>query len=148
MTTQQAAQAGDTVQVHYKGTLADGSVFDSSEGRDPLQFTLGAGQVIPGFEKAVEGMQVGERKTITIPADEAYGQRSERAMLQVPREQLPPEIEPEVGLQLVMQRADGQQIPVVVAEVTETHVTIDANHPLAGHDLTFEIELVAADRAA
>lgn len=148
MTTQQAAQAGDTVQVHYKGTLADGSVFDSSEGRDPLQFTLGAGQVIPGFEKAVEGMQVGERKTITIPADEAYGQRSERAMLQVPREQLPPEIESEVGLQLVMQRADGQQIPVVVAEVTETHVTIDANHPLAGHDLTFEIELVAADRAA
>lgn len=148
MTTQQAAQAGDTVQVHYKGTLADGSVFDSSEGRDPLQFTLEAGQVIPGFEKAVEGMQVGERKTITIPADEAYGQRSERAMLQVPREQLPPEIEPEVGLQLVMQRADGQQIPVVVAEVTETHVTIDANHPLAGHDLTFEIELVAADRAA
>jgi peptidylprolyl isomerase len=148
MTTQQAAQAGDTVQVHYKGTLADGSVFDSSEGRDPLQFTLGAGQVIPGFEKAVEGMQVGERKTITIPADEAYGQRSERAMLQVPREQLPAEIEPQVGLQLVMQRADGQQIPVVVAEVTETHVTIDANHPLAGHDLTFEIELVAADRAA
>ncbi|WP_217126435.1 FKBP-type peptidyl-prolyl cis-trans isomerase [Hydrogenophilus thiooxidans] len=148
MTTQQAAQAGDTVQVHYKGTLADGSVFDSSEGRDPLQFTLGAGQVIPGFEKAVEGMQVGERKTITIPADEAYGQRSERAMLQVPREQLPPEIEPQVGLQLVMQRADGQQIPVVVAEVTETYVTIDANHPLAGYDLTFEIELVATDRAA
>jgi peptidylprolyl isomerase len=147
MSTQQTAQAGDTVQVHYTGTLSDGTIFDSSEGRDPLQFTLGAGQVIPGFEKAVEGMKIGERKTVTIPADEAYGQRSERAMLQVPREQLPEEIEPQVGLQLVMQRSDGQQIPVVVSEVTETYVVIDANHPLAGHDLTFEIELVASSRA-
>jgi len=143
MTQQQTAQAGDTVQVHYTGTLSDGTVFDSSQGREPLQFTLGAGEVIPGFEKAVAGMSVGERKTVTIPADEAYGARSPQAILQVPRQQFPQEIDPQPGLQLVMQRSDGHQIPVVVVEVTETHVVIDANHPLAGHDLTFEIELVA-----
>lgn len=143
MSEQQTAQNGDTVQVHYTGTLNDGTVFDSSKGREPLQFTLGAGEVIPGFEEAVAGMKVGERKTVTIPAAEAYGERSERAMLQVPREQFPAEIDPQPGLQLAMQRADGHQIPVVVAEVTETYVVIDANHPLAGQDLTFEIELVA-----
>ncbi len=138
------AKAGDTVSVHYTGTLSDGTVFDSSVGREPFTFTVGAGQVIPGFDAAVEGMQVGERKTVTIPADEAYGQRVEEAMLRVPREQFPAEIDAQPGLRLVMQRADGQQIPVVVAEVTEEYVLIDANHPLAGQDLTFEIELVSA----
>ena len=139
----QAAKAGDTVQVHYTGKLDDGSVFDSSAGRDPLEFTVGAGQVIPGFEQAVEGMAVGQTKTVTIPSAEAYGERVAEAVLQVPREQLPPDLEPEVGQQLVMQSRDGRQIPIVVVEVTEDSITIDANHPLAGRDLTFEIELVA-----
>lgn len=139
----QAAKAGDTVQVHYTGKLDDGSVFDSSAGRDPLEFTVGAGQVIPGFEQAVEGMAVGQTKTVTIPAAEAYGDRVAEAVLQVPREQLPPDLEPEVGQQLVMQSRDGRQIPIVVVEVTEDSITIDANHPLAGRDLTFEIELVS-----
>ncbi|MBI5781073.1 MAG: peptidylprolyl isomerase [Rhodocyclales bacterium] len=139
----QAAKAGDTVQVHYTGKLDDGSVFDSSTGRDPLEFTVGAGQVIPGFEQAVEGMAVGQTKTVTIPAAEAYGDRVTEAVLQVPREQLPPDLEPEVGQQLVMQSREGRQIPIVVVEVTEDSITIDANHPLAGRDLTFEIELVA-----
>lgn len=139
----QAAKAGDTVQVHYTGKLDDGSVFDSSAGRDPLEFTVGSGQVIPGFEQAVEGMAVGQTKTVTIPAAEAYGDRVAEAVLQVPREQLPPDLEPEVGQQLVMQSRDGRQIPIVVVEVTEDSITIDANHPLAGRDLTFEIELVA-----
>ncbi|CUB05575.1 MAG: peptidylprolyl isomerase [Tepidiphilus sp.] len=139
----QAAKAGDTVQVHYTGKLDDGSVFDSSAGRDPLEFTVGAGQVIPGFEQAVEGMAVGQTKTVTIPSAEAYGERVAEAVLQVPREQLPPDLEPEVGQQLVMQSRDGRQIPIVVVEVTEDSITIDANHPLAGRDLTFEIELVS-----
>ena len=139
----QAAKAGDTVQVHYTGKLDDGSVFDSSAGRDPLVFTVGAGQVIPGFEQAVEGMAVGQTKTVTIPSAEAYGERVAEAVLQVPREQLPPDLEPEVGQQLVMQSRDGRQIPIVVVEVTEDSITIDANHPLAGRDLTFEIELVS-----
>ncbi|WP_141056569.1 FKBP-type peptidyl-prolyl cis-trans isomerase [Tepidiphilus succinatimandens] len=139
----QAAKAGDTVQVHYTGKLDDGSVFDSSAGRDPLEFTVGSGQVIPGFEQAVEGMAVGQTKTVTIPAAEAYGDRVAEAVLQVPREQLPPDLEPEVGQQLVMQSRDGRQIPIVVVEVTEDSITIDANHPLAGRDLTFEIELVS-----
>ncbi|MFC4487726.1 MULTISPECIES: peptidylprolyl isomerase [Tepidiphilus] len=139
----QAAKAGDTVQVHYTGKFDDGSVFDSSAGRDPLEFTVGSGQVIPGFEQAVEGMAVGQTKTVTIPAAEAYGDRVAEAVLQVPREQLPPDLEPEVGQQLVMQSRDGRQIPIVVVEVTEDSITIDANHPLAGRDLTFEIELVA-----
>ena len=139
----QAAKAGDTVQVHYTGKLDDGSVFDSFAGRDPLEFTVGAGQVIPGFEQAVEGMAVGLTKTVTIPSAEAYGERVAEAVLQVPREQLPPDLEPEVGQQLVMQSRDGRQIPIVVVEVTEDSITIDANHPLAGRDLTFEIELVS-----
>jgi peptidylprolyl isomerase len=139
----QAAKAGDTVQVHYTGKFDDGSVFDSSAGREPLEFTVGSGQVIPGFEQAVEGMAVGQTKTVTIPAAEAYGDRVAEAVLQVPREQLPPDLEPEVGQQLVMQSRDGRQIPIVVVEVTEDSITIDANHPLAGRDLTFEIELVS-----
>lgn len=139
----QAAKAGDTVQVHYTGKFGDGSVFDSSAGRDPLEFTVGAGQVIPGFEQAVEGMAVGQTKTVTIPSAEAYGERVAEAVLQVPREQLPPDLEPEVGQQLVMQSREGRQIPIVVVEVTEDSITIDANHPLAGRDLTFEIELVS-----
>lgn len=139
-----AAQAkyGDTVQVHYTGQLADGTVFDSSVEREPLEFTIGSGQVILGFENAVRGMKVGEKKTVTIPADEAYGPRRDEQVAEISRERLPADMTPEVGQQLIMRQADGTEIVVVITEVSDEMVTIDANHPLAGKDLTFEIELV------
>ncbi len=139
-----AAQAknGNTVQVNYTGKLADGTVFDSSVGREPLEFTLGAGQMIPGFEKAVLGMKVGEKKTVTIPADEAYGPRRDEQIVELPREKLPSDLTPEVGQQLQMTRPDGGMIIVAITKVSDKTVTLDANHPLAGKDLTFEIELV------
>ena len=137
------AKSGDTVRIHYTGTLDDGSTFDSSAGRDPLEFKLGSGQVIPGFDKGVDGMSVGEKKTIHIPADEAYGQMDDRAVQAIPRENIPDDIPLEVGIQLQMQSPTGQVMPVTVTEVTETEVTLDANHPLAGKDLTFELELVS-----
>ncbi len=138
-----AAQAknGNTVQVNYTGKLADGTVFDSSVGREPLEFTLGAGQMIPGFEKAVLGMKVGEKKTVTIPADEAYGPRRDDLILEIGREKLPSGLTPEVGQQLQMTRPDGGMIIVAITKVSDKTVTIDANPPLAGKDLTFEIEL-------
>jgi peptidylprolyl isomerase len=136
------AKNGDTVQVHYTGKLADGTVFDSSIGRDPLEFTLGAGQVIPGFDKAVFGMKVGEKKTVTIPANEAYGPVRDDLVVEVPREKLPSELTPEVGQQLVWTRPDGGQQIVTITGVSDNTVIINANHPLAGKDLTFEIELV------
>ncbi|MBM3119336.1 MAG: peptidylprolyl isomerase [Chloroflexi bacterium] len=133
---------GDTVQVNYTGKLADGTVFDSSVERGPLEFTLGAGQLIPGFEKAVLGMKVGEKKTVIIPADEAYGPHRDEQVVEIPREELPSDLTPQVGQQLVVTQQDGRQIIVVITEVSDETVTIDANHPLAGKDLTFEIELV------
>jgi peptidylprolyl isomerase len=136
------AKYGDTVQVHYTGKLADGTVFDSSVELDPFEFTLGAGQVIPGFEKAVLGMKVGEKKTVNIPVDEAYGPRRDEMVAELPREKLPSDMTPEVGQQLVMRQPDGSEIIVTITEVSDEAVTIDANHPLAGKDLTFEIELV------
>lgn len=135
------AQAGDTVRVHYTGRLTDGTVFDSSQGRDPLEFTLGEGQVIPGFDEAVSGMAPGDERTITIPADQAYGPRRDDLVFPVPREQFPAELEPEVGQQLQM--SQGNQVAIVtVREVSPEAVTLDANHPLAGSDLTFDLELV------
>jgi len=136
------AQHGDTVKIHYTGTLQDGTVFDSSEGHDPLEFTLGDGQVIVGFEEAVTGMRSGEKKQVNIPADKAYGQRNEEMILQAPRDQVPPDIEPEVGQQLQMGGPNGETVVVRVTEVTDEHITLDANPPLAGKDLTFDIELV------
>jgi peptidylprolyl isomerase len=136
------ARNGDAVQVHYTGKLADGTVFDSSVGREPLEFTLGAGQMIPGFEKAVFGMKVGEKKTVTIPADEAYGPYRDDLVVEISREKLPSDMTPEVGQQLVMRQPDGTEIVVVITAVSDETVTIDANHPLAGKELTFEIELV------
>jgi len=133
---------GDTVQVNYTGKLADGTVFDSSVERGPLEFTLGAGQLIPGFEKAVLGMKVGEKKTVTIPANEAYGPHRDEQVVEIPREEFPSDLTPQVGQQLVVTQQDGRQIIVVITEVSDETVTIDANHPLAGKDLTFEIELV------
>jgi peptidylprolyl isomerase len=136
------ATDGSTVKVHYTGTLDDGTVFDSSKERDPLEFTLGSGRVIPGFEAAVKEMEVGQCKTITIPADKAYGQRRDDLMIPIERKDLPQGLDPEVGQKLQIQKANGQMSIVTVTEVNEGTITIDANHPLAGKDLTFELELV------
>ncbi len=138
-----AAKNGDSVKIHYTGTLDDGTTFDSSEGRDPLEFTLGSGQVIVGFEEAVTGMKAGEKKNVNIPADKAYGQRNEEMVITAPRDQVPKEIDPEVGQQLQMAGPDNQPIIVKITEVTDEHITLDANPPLAGKDLIFDIELVA-----
>lgn len=136
------AKAGDTVLVHYTGTLSDGEVFDSSKGRDPLEFQLGAGMVVPGFEAAVTGMKQGDTVTETIAADQAYGPHREELVGRVERQHVPDSIELEVGRRLQIQTPDGQTAAVVVVEVTDEAVRLDANHPLAGKDLTFEIELV------
>jgi peptidylprolyl isomerase len=135
-------ESGKTVQVHYKGTLADGTVFDSSEGRDPLEFVTGEQSVIPGFEAAVVAMTVGQTQTVTIPCDEAYGESSEDMIGLVPRQSLPEDLEPEIGMMLEMHTENGT-LPVRVVEVDDETVTLDANHPLAGEDLTFELTLVS-----
>jgi peptidylprolyl isomerase len=136
------AKTQDKVSVHYTGTLDDGTVFDSSVEREPLTFTLGEGQIIPGFEEAVVGMETGQKRTVRIPADQAYGPRRDDRLIDVPRDQFPPEIEPQVGQQLQVQQPNGQPAIVAVAQVSADTVTLDANHPLAGQALTFEIELV------
>ncbi len=136
-------KSGDTVRIHYTGTLTDGTTFDSSDGRDPLEFTIGSGQIIPGLEKAIPGMEVGEKKRVEIPADEAYGQPNPQAMQSVPRTEIPDNIPLDLGTQLQVQTPTGQVMPVTVVEVTEEQVTLDANHPLAGKDLVFDFELVA-----
>ena len=133
---------GNTVKVHYTGTLKDGSVFDTSAEREPLEFKLGEGQLIPGFEKAVIGMEAGESTKIDIPVDEAYGEAREDLIINVPKDQLPEDVEPEVGMQLQVNQPDGQPVPVRVAEITDEELKLDANHPLAGKDLSFEIEVV------
>jgi len=137
------AKSGDTVHIHYTGTLEDGTQFDSSEGRDPLQFTLGAGQVIAGMDQAVEGMAVGEKKSINIPAEEAYGEHQDQMVQDVPKSALPPDLAPEVGMALQAQSQDGRPLRLVVTEVGEDTITVDANHPLAGKALNFDIELVS-----
>jgi len=136
------AKSGDTVQVRYTGKLADGTVFDSSEGREPLEFAIGEDQIIPGFEQAVIVMAEGESKTAEIPSEEAYGPHRPEMVLEVDREQIPEDIEVQTGQQLQVQHPSGQQIPVVVTGVADSKVTLDANHPLAGQNLTFDIELV------
>ena len=136
------AKTGDLVRVHYTGKLEDGTEFDSSQGRDPLEFQVGGGQIIPGLEKRVEGMEVGEKSTVTVPADEAYGPRDERQVQTVPRESLPKDIDLKLGASLQATTQDGRQIPLTVVEVDDMQVTVDANHPLAGHDLVFDVELV------
>lgn len=135
---------GDTVKVHYTGTLTDeGTVFDSSQDREPLEFTLGEGKLIPGFEKAVVGMEEGDETTVEIESGDAYGQRREDLELEVAKSDLPDNIEPEVGMQLQMQQQEnGQAIPVQITAVEDELVKLDANHPLAGKDLTFDIELI------
>ena len=133
---------GDTVRVHYRGRLENGDVFDESTGGDPLEFRVGAQQVIAGFDEGVRGMTVGERRTIEIEVDDAYGPRVDQLVSSVERAGMNMEGEPEVGMSLLMNLPDGNQIPLTVTEVTDTHVTLDANHPLAGERLIFDIELV------
>ncbi len=136
------AKTGDIVRIHYTGTLANGETFDSSRARDPLEFALGSGQVIPGFDDAVTGMSAGAAKTVEIPAERAYGPRKTDACQTFPRDRMPPDISLEIGTRLELQSPGGQPIMVTVAELTDESVVLDANHPLAGKDLTFEIELV------
>ncbi|MCW8908852.1 MAG: peptidylprolyl isomerase [Sedimenticola sp.] len=135
-------QTGQTVKVHYTGTLEDGTQFDSSAGRDPLEFTMGEGQVIPGFEQALSDMEIGDTKTVNIPAEEAYGPHQPELVQQVAREQIPADIELAVGIQLQAQGPEGQVFRLVVTELDDANVTLDGNHPLAGKALTFELELV------
>ena len=132
----------DTVKVHYTGKLTDGQVFDTSEGKDPIEFTLGKGQLIPGFEKGLLDMKVNEKKTITIPKEEAYGEPREDLVQEVEKTQLPEEIKPEVGMGLVSKTPDGREMNLVVAEVKEETIVVDGNHPLAGKDLIFDLEVV------
>jgi peptidylprolyl isomerase len=141
----QHAQRGDTVSVHYRGTLSDGTEFDSSAGSDPIRFTLGAGEVIPGFETAIEGMSAGEKKTETIAAANAYGEHQEELVFTVERNQMPEGSDVDVGDLLRIGFPDGSSASVQVAALDDDSVTLDANHPLAGKDLTFELELVSID---
>ena len=136
------AKKGDTVKINYTGRLQDGSEFDSSSGNEPLQFSIGSGQVIPGFDEAVTGMKVGEKKTAEIPCDKAYGDRDPSMVMMVDRKHVPPEINPEVGQRMEMGGPNGELVIVNVIDVNDENVTLDANPPLAGEDLTFDIELV------
>jgi peptidylprolyl isomerase len=140
-------KSGDTVRIHYTGTLTTGETFDSSDGRDPLEFTVGSGMVIPGLDVALPGMALGEKKTVNIASDQAYGPRHEEGIQAVPKADFPPEIPLEVGLQLQMQTPDGRAMPVTIADISETEVTLDANHQLAGKDLIFDIEIMGIDAA-
>ena len=133
---------GDTVKVHYHGRFEDGTTFDSSEGRSPLEFEVGSGNVIKGFDEGVVGMERGEKKTIHIPAEDAYGPSVPENVIEFPKSQFPEDMNPEVGMQLNLRSQDGQNIPVVIAEVKEEVVVLDANHPLAGRDLIFDVEVV------
>ncbi|MBS1771939.1 MAG: peptidylprolyl isomerase [Bacteroidetes bacterium] len=139
----QQVKNGDTVQVHYHGKLTDGSTFDSSEGRDALQFTVGSGQVIKGFDDALIGMTIGEKKTVHIPVHEAYGHRNDNMMMEYPKSEFPADMPPVVGLELHMSDEAGNVFPVVIADIKGETVVLDANHPLAGQDLIFDLELVA-----
>lgn len=132
----------DTVKVHYTGKLADGQVFDTSEGKEPIEFTLGEGQLIPGFENGLIDMKLNEKKTINIPVDQAYGQPREDLVQEIDKSQLPPEIAPEVGMGLVSKTPDGREMNLLVAEVKENSIIVDGNHPLAGKDLIFDLEVV------
>ena len=139
------ATAGQKVRIHYTGRFTSGEIFDSSADRDPLEFQLGAGMVIPGFDKAVTGMAVGDKQTVQIEPAEGYGERDERLVQEVPKDALQGDTEPAVGMQLQSQTPDGQVMTLVITEVAEETFTVDANHPLAGQVLEFDIELVSID---
>jgi FKBP-type peptidyl-prolyl cis-trans isomerase SlpA len=133
----------NTVKVHYTGKLADGKVFDTSEGKEPLEFTLGKGQIIPGFEKGLIDMKVSEKKTITIPVEEAYGDVNDALKQEVKRSELPQEIKPEIGMGLVSKSPEGQEMNLLVVEVNDESIVVDGNHPLAGKELIFDLEVIA-----
>ncbi len=135
---------GDNVKVNYKGTLVDGTVFDSSEGKEPLEFVVGSGQVIQGFDEAMIGMNVGESKVVDIPVEKAYGERKDEMVMVVPVDQVPPDLNPEAGMRLEMGGMNGEILRVVVVNIDEKDVTLDANPPLAGEKLTFSIELLGS----
>ena len=138
----QQVKSGDKVKVHYHGKLQNGETFDSSQGRDPLEFTVGGGQVIKGFDQGVMGMQVGDKRTVEIEVTDAYGEKNEEMVIEFPKTQFPRDMKPEVGMQLMMNNGEGQSFHVLVKEVKEESVLLDANHPLDGENLIFDIELV------
>jgi peptidylprolyl isomerase len=138
----QAVKNGDKVRVHYHGRLTNGTTFDSSEGRDPLEFEVGAGMVIKGFDNGVMDMKVGEKKTLNIPVEEAYGPKNDELIMDFPKENIPADLNPQVGMELQMSNPQGQVFPVKVAAISTEFITLDANHPLAGEPLIFDIELV------
>jgi len=144
----QQVKSGDTVKVHYSGRLNDGATFDSSDGREPLEFKVGSGQVIKGFDDGVTGMSVGDKRTLQIPVNDAYGPKDDNMVVEFPKENFPSDLNPEVGMQLNMTNGSGQVIPVVIVEIEEDTVILDANHPLAGQDLTFDIELIGIEGAS
>lgn len=132
----------NTVKVHYTGKLSDGQIFDSSEGKEPLEFTLGQGRLIPGFEKGLIDMKLNEKKTITVSKEEGYGEPREELIQEVQKSQLPPDMAPEVGMGLISKTEDGQEMNLVIVEVKEEIIIIDGNHPLAGKELVFDLEVV------
>lgn len=136
------AKSGDTVRVHYSGKLQDGQEFDSSDGREPLEFTIGTGQIVPGVEQAVVGMTPGDERTVTVAADDAYGQRRDDMVQRIEREMLPAGVEPQLGMRLAAEGPGGQSLMLTIVDLDDASITVDANHPLAGHDLTFELKLV------
>lgn len=138
----QQVKNGDTIKVHYHGKLTDGTTFDSSSGREPLEFEVGSGMVIKGFDDGVTGMKVGDKKTINIPVDDAYGPKQEEMLVEFPLDQFPTDMKPEIGMPLTMTTAQGQPVQVIIVEVKEEAVLLDANHPLAGEELVFDLELV------
>ena len=133
---------GDTVKVHYHGKLTTGETFDTSDGKEPLEFKVGDGDVIKGFEEGVMGMKIGDRKTIQIPAEDAYGDKNEEMMIEFPKDRFPSEMNPEVGMPLTMSNGAGENFRVTITEIKDDSVILDANHPLAGEELIFDIELV------
>ncbi|MGV8938308.1 MAG: FKBP-type peptidyl-prolyl cis-trans isomerase [Allorhizobium sp.] len=142
------AKSGDTVRIHYTGTLIDGTPFDSSSGREPLEFQLGSGQIIPGLDRGIDGMAVGARQTVTIPALDAYGQHDPQKVQSVPRSAIPANVNVAPGMQLQAQNAGGAPMTLIVVKVEDEAVIVDANHPLAGKDLVFDVELVEIVKAA
>lgn len=142
------AKHGDTVRIHYTGRLTDGTEFDSSNGRDPLEFTLGSGQIIPGLENQVQGMAEGETATVTVPADEAYGQHRPEGVQSVPRDRIPEGVDLNLGARLQATGGDGRAMTLTVVGLSDEEVTVDANHPLAGKDLVFDVELIEVVQAA